>query len=141
MKKKFSKLAVVYAAVFILINIFLLIGCGKTENTDAQTEQEAPFGISETEQDIIPASTDTEEQISVDTAQTQDDEKHVETGNIMRAYSDTEKERMQQLQQSYQKETAKPEKKIQEVDAAENVTEGTLCYIISTGEYYLPDRE
>ena len=30
---------------------------------------------------------------------------------------------------------------IQEVDSAEDVTEGTLCYIVSTGEYYLPDRE
>ena len=30
---------------------------------------------------------------------------------------------------------------IQEVDSAEGVTEGTLCYIVSTGEYYLPDRE
>ena len=27
------------------------------------------------------------------------------------------------------------------MDSAEEVTEGTLCYIISTGEYYLPDRE
>ena len=27
------------------------------------------------------------------------------------------------------------------MDSADDVTEGTLCYIISTGEYYLPDRE
>lgn len=59
----------------------------------------------------------------------------------MRAYTDKEKERMAELQQSYQNETVKPEKMIQEVDSAEDVTEGTLCYIVSTGEYYLPDRE
>ncbi len=77
----------------------------------------------------------------MDTAQTQTDEQGVGTGGIMRAYSDKEKERMAGLQQSYQNETAKPEQMIQEVDSAEDVTEGTLCYIVSTGEYYLPDRE
>jgi len=77
----------------------------------------------------------------VDTVRTQTDEQSVGTGGMMRAYSDKEKERMAELQQSYKNETAKPEKMIQEVDSAEEVTEGTLCYIVSTGEYYLPDRE
>ena len=48
---------------------------------------------------------------------------------------------MAKLNQSYQNETVKPEKTIQEVDSAESMTEGTLCYIRSTGEYYLPERE
>lgn len=34
-----------------------------------------------------------------------------------------------------------PENMIQEVDGAEDVIEGTLCYIRSAGEYCLPDRE
>ncbi len=105
------------------------------ENTGLQADQEVQSEISETEQEIISAQTD------VDPARTQTDEQSVTTGGIMRAYSDKEKERMAKLQESYQNETAKPEKMIREVDSAEEVTEGTLCYIISTGEYYLPDRE
>ncbi len=141
MKKKSSKLVAVLAAVLTLANVFSLTGCGKTENTGSQTNQEAQFEISETEQEITSAQTDASVQTGVDTARTQTDEQGVGTGGMMRAYSDKEKERMAALQQSYQNETAKPEKMIQEVDSAEDVTEGTLCYIISTGEYYLPDRE
>ncbi len=135
MKKKSPKLVAALVAVLTLANVFSLTGCGKTENTGSQTNQEVQFEISETEQEITSAQTD------VDTAQTQTDEQGVGTGGMMRAYSDNEKERMAGLQQSYQNETAKPEKMIQEVDSADDVTEGTLCYIVSTGEYYLPDRE
>lgn len=135
MKKKSPKLVAALVAVLTLANVFSLTGCGKTENTGAQAEQEVSFEISETEQGITSAQTD------VDTAQTQNDEQDVGTGGMMRAYSDKEKERMAELQQSYQNETTKPEKMIQEVDSADDVTEGALCYIISTGEYYLPDRE
>ena len=135
MKKKSPKLVAALVAVLTLANVFSLTGCGKTENTGSQTNQEVQFEISETEQEITSAQTD------VDTAQTQTDEQGVGTGGMMRAYSDKEKERMADLQQSYQDETAKPEKMIQEVDSADDVTEGTLCYIVSTGEYYLPDRE
>lgn len=141
MKKKSPKLVAALAAVLTLANVFSLIGCGKTENTGSQADQEVSFEISETEQEITPAQTDASVQTDVDTAQTQTDEQGVGTGGMMRAYSDKEKERMAELQQSYQNETAKPEKMIQEVDSAEDVTEGTLCYIVSTGEYYLPDRE
>ena len=141
MKKKSSKLAAALAAVLTLANVFSLTGCGKTENTGSQAEQEVSFEISETEQEITSAQTDASVPTDVDTARTQTDEQGVTTGGIMRAYSDKEKERMAKLQQSYQNETAKPEKMIQEVDSAEDVTEGMLCYIISTGEYYLPDRE
>ena len=135
MKKKSPKLVAALVAVLTLANVFSLTGCGKTENTGSQTNQEVQFEISETEQEITSAQTD------VDTVQTQTDEQGVGTGGMMRAYSDNEKERMAGLQQSYQNETAKPEKMIQEVDSADDVTEGTLCYIVSTGEYYLPDRE
>ena len=134
MKKKSSKLIAVFAGILTFATVFSLTGCGKTENVNAQTNQEA-------KQEVMSAHTDVSAQTDADTAQTQNDEQGVGTGSMIRAYADTEKERMAQLQESYQNETAKPEKMIQEVNSAEEVTEGTLCYIISTGEYYLPDRE
>lgn len=141
MKKKSPKLVAALVAVLTFANVFSLTGCGKTENTGSKAEQEVSFEISKIEQEVTSAQTDASVQTDVDTAQTQTDEQGVGTGGIMRAYSDKEKERMAGLQQSYQNETAKPEQMIQEVDSAEDVTEGTLCYIVSTGEYYLPDRE
>lgn len=130
MKIKYPKLSVAFVVVLTLANVFSLIGCGKTENTGLQAEQE-----------ITSAQIDASVQTEVHTARTQIDEQGVGTGGMMRAYSDKEKERMADLQQSYQDETVKPEKMIQEVDSTDDVTEGTLCYIVSTGEYYLPDRE
>ena len=141
MKKKSPKLVATLVAVLTFANVFSLTGCGKTENTGSKAEQEVSFEISKIEQEVTSAQTDASVQTDGDTAQTQTDEQGVGTGGIMRAYSDKEKERMAGLQQSYQNETAKPEQMIQEVDSAEDVTEGTLCYIVSTGEYYLPDRE
>ena len=141
MKKKSPKLVATLVAVLTFANVFSLTGCGKTENTGSKAEQEVSFEISKIEQEVTSAQTDASVQTDMDTAQTQTDEQGVGTGGIMRAYSDKEKERMAGLQQSYQNETAKPEQMIQEVDSAEDVTEGTLCYIVSTGEYYLPDRE
>lgn len=134
MKKKSSKLIAVFAGILTFATVFSLTGCGKTENVNAQTNQEA-------KQEVMSAHTDVSAQTDADTAQTQNDEQGVGTGSMIRAYADTEKERMAQLQESYQNETAKPEKMIQEVNSAEEVTEGMLCYIISIGEYYLPDRE
>lgn len=133
MKKKSQKLVAAFVVVLTLTNVFSLTGCGKTENVGSQTNQEVQLDITE---DEIPSV-----QIDENAAQTQNDEQGVVTGGVMRAYSDTEKERMAKLQESYQNETAKPEKMIQEVGSAEDVTEGMLCYIVSTGEYYLPDRE
>ncbi|MCM1135780.1 MAG: hypothetical protein NC400_09430 [Clostridium sp.] len=142
MKKKSSKLAAVYVTVLMFVNVFSLVGCGKTENTGLQAEQELQLEIPETNQEARSVHTDEKVQTSaIDITQTQAGERREGVGSIIREYSDTEKERMQKLQQSYQNETEKPEKKIQEVDSAENVTEGTPCYITSTGEYYLPDRE
>ncbi len=141
LKEKYPKLSAAFVAVLTFANIFSLTGCGKTENTGSQADQKVPFEISETEQEVMSAHTDASVQTDADTAQTQNDEQGAGMSGTMRAYSDKEKERMAKLQESYQNETAKPEKMIQEVDSAEDVTEGTLCYIISTGEYYLPDRE
>ena len=141
MKKKSPKLAAAFVAALTLANVFSLTGCGKTENTGSQADQEGRFEISETEQEITSAHTDASVRTDVDTARAQNDEQGAGTSGRMREYSNTEKERMADLQESYQSETAKPEKMIQEVDSAQEVTEGTLCYIVSTGEYYLPDRE
>lgn len=101
MKKKFPKLVTALVAVLTPANVFSLTGCGKTENMDSQTNKEVQFEISETEQAVTSVHTD---------AEVQTDEQSVETGGIMRAYSDKEKKRMAELQQSYQSETAKPEK-------------------------------
>lgn len=141
MKKKSPKLVAVLAAVLTLANVFSLTGCGRTENASAQTNQEVQSDNLVTEQGATSVRTDAEVQDDADTARTQTDEQGAGTGGMMRAYSDKEKECMADLQESYQKETAKPEKMIQEVDSVDDVTEGTLCYIVSTGEYYLPDRE
>lgn len=135
MMKKSQKLVNAFVAVLTFANVFSLTGCGTVENTSSQINVEEESVALEVQQEKPKAQTD------ADTAQTQDNEQGAGTGSIMRAYSDEEKERMADLQQSYQNETAKPEKMIQEVGNAEEVTEGTLCYIISTGEYYLPDRE
>lgn len=122
---------------FLCAIAFMITGCSSTESTSQQTGAEAPLVISEEQ----PGSEEVES--AADTAQAQENEQKQgeETERIMRAYSDKEQERMKELQESYQMETAKPEKMIQEVDSPEDVTEGTLCYIRSTGEYYLPDRE
>jgi len=127
-----SKLVLLFA-----LGVLLLTGCEREDDTGEQTETAVQYEILEER----PVSL--EEQTDFGTAQTQDaaQEQDGETGSIMRAYSDSEKERMAELQQSYQNETAKPAKMISEVDSPEAVTEGTLCYIRSTGEYYLPDRE
>jgi hypothetical protein len=57
-----------------------------------------------------------------------------------REYSEKERERMEELKQLYENGTF-PEKEILQVDRAEAVTEGILCYIKDTGDFYLPDRE
>lgn len=125
------------AAVFIFTSVFSLTGCGATENTALQT------GMEEISADLEVKKEDPEVQKGADIAQAQGNgqEQNGEVDSTMRAYSDKEKERMRELQESYQNETAKPENMIQEVDSAEDVTEGMLCYIRSTGGYYLPDRE
>ena len=121
--KKYKKMVKTILMVIFALGVFSLTGCGQIGD------------------DIEQA--DTAVQSDVGTDQTQDDaqEQGIEMSSIMRAYSDSEKERMEELKQSYQNETAKPEKMIREVDSTDAVTEGTLCYIKSTGEYYLPDRE
>ena len=57
-----------------------------------------------------------------------------------REYSASEKERSKSLWQAYKNGTF-PEKVIAQVDNAEAAPEGTLCYIMSTGVFNLPDQE
>lgn len=135
--KKSQKFVKAIVAVFMFTSIFSLAGCGTAENMDSQTDIEEMSVDSEVQMENLKVQTD------ADIVWTQENgqEHNGEAGSVMRAYSDKEQERMKELQESYQNETAKPENMIQEVDTAEDVTEGMLCYIRSTGEYYLPDRE
>ncbi len=137
MMKKIKKSVKMAVVLLVALGILSLAGCGSEEDASGQADTTVQYEISE-EQAQSP-----EEQPEPEAVQTQDtaQEQEAETGGIMRAYSDKEMERMAELRQSYDNETAKPEKMIQEVDSPEAVTEGTLCYIRSTGEYYLPDRE
>ena len=52
MKKKYPKLLVAFVVVLTFANVFSLTGCGKTENTGSQADQEVQFVISETEQEV-----------------------------------------------------------------------------------------
>lgn len=136
MKKTTKKINNAFAPLVCAI-AFMIAGCSSTESASQQTGVEAPPVISEEQPESV------ELESAADTVQAQENgqKQSEETDSIMRMYSDMEQERMKELQESYQQETAKPEKMIQEVDSAEDVTEGMLCYITSTGEYYLPDRE
>lgn len=125
-------------AVLLAVSILLFAGCGNTEKESPRTE------ISEAQYDMAKAQVVTDDEQEQDGAQEGDakQEQDAEIDMIViRQYSDSEKERMEELQESYRNETAKPEKMIQEADSADDVTEGTLCYIVSTGQFYLPDRE
>lgn len=140
--KKSERFVKVTVAVIMLANVLVLTGCGKAENAVPQEDEQKSSIISKGQYVILEGEQeDSQVQDTADTGQTQEDAQEKATGSVMRDYSDKEKERMAKLQEAYQNETAKPEKMIQEVNSAEAVTEGTLCYILSTGEYYLPDRE
>lgn len=67
-------------------------------------------------------------------------EQEAEADGFLREYSDNEKARIKQLRQDYQNGIF-PEKELIQVDKEEDVVEGSLCYIKSTGDFYLPDRE
>ena len=66
--------------------------------------------------------------------------KPTEADVFSREYSDREKERNKALWQAY-KDGKFPENIIAQVDNAEDVPEGTVCYIRSTGVFNLPDQE
>ncbi len=150
MMKKSRKFVRMAFLLLFSLGVLSLAGCGREEDVGKQANTAVQNEIPEEQlQSPEEQSQRPEEQTEPETARTQDtyqeqdavQEQEAETGSIMRAYSDKERERMAELRQSYDNGTAKPEKKIQEVDSTEAVTEGTLCYIRSTGEYYLPDRE
>ena len=66
--------------------------------------------------------------------------KPTEADGFSREFSDSEEERKKELWQEYENGRF-PENVLAEVDNAENVPEGTLCYIRSTGVFNLPDQE
>ena len=66
--------------------------------------------------------------------------KPTEADGFSREFSDSEEERKKELWQEYENGRF-PENVLAEVDNAEDVPEGTLCYIRSTGVFNLPDQE
>lgn len=66
--------------------------------------------------------------------------KLTEADEFSREYSDSEKERNVTLWQAY-KGGKFPENVIAQVENEAEATEGTLCYVSSTGIFNLPDRE
>lgn len=133
--KKSQKFIKTIVAISMFVSVFSLTGCGAAENTGLQTDIGEMSVVLETQQE------NTKVQTVADIAQSSENGQQGGETGALRAYSDKEQERMKQLLESYQNETMKPENMIQEVDSAEDVTEGTLCYITSTGQFYLPDRE
>ncbi len=125
--KRSKKWIYMLFATLLSANILLLSGCGKEEGgaPEAGGQYESLEALAED----IPAESEAEQ------------EESGSADRIMRAYSEEERERMEALKQSYDSEEVYPEDLILEVDSAEEVTEGVLCYIRSTGEYYLPDRD
>lgn len=124
--------------VLLAVSILVLTGCGKKAVESPDTESaEVSYDVSQA-QAVTNDGGDQNEAQEEGNKVNQDAEINM---IVIRQYSDSEKERMKTLQESYQNETAKPENMIQEVDSADDVTEGTLCYIVSTGQFYLPDRE
>lgn len=136
-------------AVLLSANVLTMTGCGKKVSDSPQTDTAVQYEVSEVQYEASEVQNEGSEiqkkgmqvQTAADAARAQETQQSEEKESVIRAYSDKEKERMKELQESYQNETAKPEKMIQEVDSAEAAAEGALCYIRSTGEYYLPDRE
>lgn len=68
------------------------------------------------------------------------EQRTVQADGFSRAYSESEEARLEELCASYENGLF-PDGEILQVDSAEAVTEGALCYVVSTGEFYLPDRE
>ena len=71
-----------------------------------------------------------------DMVQSQDSE----ADGFSRAYSGEERSRMQKLRIAYEQGMF-PEASIAQVNTPEEITEGVPCYVWSTGDFYLPERE
>lgn len=119
---KFISIAAVLTA-----NVLLSGGCGKEEGGIEQTGAKG--------QEIVEVQA---EDIPIILGESQEGNENRDP--VMRSYSEEERERMEALKQSYESEEAYPENPVSEVDSKDAVTEGELCYIRSTGEFYLPDR-
>lgn len=128
MMRRLRKIIYVAIVAALTANTVLLGGCGKEDGIGQMGAEGQGEGVEVLAEEIpIVLGAAQEESGSAD--------------RLMRSYSEEEKERMEALKQSYESEEAYPENLIAEVDSAEQVTEGELCYIRSTGEFYLPDRD
>ena len=68
------------------------------------------------------------------------EERNAEADSFSRELSDSEMERMKELRLSYT-DGMFPEKTLHLVEQGEEMPEGTLCYVIQTGYFNLPERE
>ncbi len=124
--KKSEKIVRMVLVILFAAGVISLTGCESTVDDSKQAE------------------TDTTKQyeISVElTALAPDKEQGEEPDSIIRAYSDTEIDRMIELRQSYLDGSISPEKQVLEVENAESVVAGTICFVKDIGDYCLPDRE
>ena len=126
MMKKSKKIVRTVLVILFAMSVLSFTGCRKADDDSEQTE------------------TDTTKQyeISIElTASDTEKEQSVETDSVIRAYSDTEIDRMIELRQSYLDGNVFPEKQVSEAEDLESVVPGTLCYVKNIGRYCLPDRE
>ncbi len=124
--KKSKKWVRTILVILYAVCALSLTGCRKEDNVREQTETD----------------TSNQYEISIElTASAPDTKQGEETDSIIREYSDTEIDRMIELRKSYLDGIISPEKQMLEVENAESVVSGTLCYIKDTGDYCLPDRE
>ena len=125
---KFAK--VVFVLLFAAV-VLSLTGCGRVDGDNEQTDAAVRSEFS------VEPHESAEAQTALDSAREQGEG----ADSIIRAYSDKEIDRMIELQQSYLNGSVSPERQILEVENAESVVVGTICYIKETGDYCLPDRE
>lgn len=68
------------------------------------------------------------------------DHQRVEAGSESRAYTETEKSRMEELYQQYQTGVF-PEGELLRVDSVEEAQKNEFCFLVTDAVLYLPDRE
>ncbi|MDE5597905.1 MAG: hypothetical protein K2J04_08735, partial [Lachnospiraceae bacterium] len=126
MMKKSKKIVRMVLVILFAAGVLSLAGCERTYDDSEQTEIDT---TKQYEISIELSASDTEK------------EQSAETDSTIRAYSDTEIDRMIELRQSYLDGNITPEKQVLEAEDEESVVSGTLCYVKNIGRYCLPDRE
>lgn len=135
--EKSKKIVRTVLVVLLAAGVLTLTGCRRTDDDSGQADTAVQNGISGEMPEGSDLQTDTDNAPTQDTVQ----EQGAETSSSIRAYSDTEIDRMIELRQSYLNGNVSPEKQVLEAEDVESVVSGTLCYVKDIGRYCLPDRE